>query len=80
MKKITLEDCRNLKKFFDDYCETAEQHEFISLLLVGTKLDKTLECVEEFGVSDSIQDELNAMFRVVLTAIGMDASDYAEED
>lgn len=31
MKKITLEDCRKLKEDFDNYCETAEQHEFISL-------------------------------------------------
>ena len=78
MKKITLEDCRKLKRDFDNYCETAEQHEFISLLWIGTKLDKTLECVEEFGVSDGIQDELNAMFRVVLKKIGLDVSDYAK--
>ena len=28
MKQITVEDCMQLKKKFDNYCETAEQHEF----------------------------------------------------
>ena len=49
MKIITIEDCRNLKNKFEQYCETAEQYEFVPLTILQMKLDKTLETIEKDG-------------------------------
>ena len=49
MKNITIEDCRNLKNKFEQYCETAEQYEFVPLTILQMKLDKTLETIEKDG-------------------------------
>ena len=79
MREITLEDCRKLKTHhFDKYCETAEQHEFPILLMVGTMLDKSLEEWGRTGIP--CQEEVRAMFRVVLKVTGGDASEYAEPE
>ena len=33
MKEITVQDCLELKNKFDQYCQTAEQHEFPMLAI-----------------------------------------------
>ena len=77
MKTITIEDCRNLKNKFERYCETAEQYEFVLLVILQTKLDKTLETIEKDGeIKD--QKEIRAMFRTILRIIGENGDDYAE--
>ena len=77
MKTITIEDCRNLKNKFEQYCETAEQYEFVLLVILQTKLDKTLETIERDGeIKD--QKEIRAMFRTILRIIGENVDDYAE--
>ena len=77
MKIITIEDCRSLKKKFYQYCETAEQHEFVLLVILQAKLDKTLETIEkERAIKD--QKEARAMFRTILRIIGENADDYKE--
>ena len=77
MKIITIEDCRNLKNKFERYCETAEQYEFVLLVILQTKLDKTLETIEKDGeIKD--QKEIRAMFRTILRIIGENVDDYAE--
>ena len=77
MKTITIEDCRNLKNKFERYCETAEQYEFVLLVILQTKLDKTLETIEKDGeIKD--QKEIRAMFRTILRIIGENVDDYAE--
>ena len=77
MKTITIEDCRNLKYKFEQYCETAEQYEFVLLVILQTKLDKTLETIEEEGeIKD--QKEIRAMFQTILRIIGENVDDYAE--
>ena len=77
MKTITIEDCRNLKNKFEQYCETAEQYEFVLLVILQTKLDKTLETIEKDGeIKD--QKEIRAMFRTILRIIGENVDDYAE--
>lgn len=81
MKKITLEDCKNLQKKFKEYTHHAEQHEFVSLIMIDVKLEATMEALERFpDLIDKNQDNLNAMFRVVLKAIGEDYSEYKKED
>ena len=77
MKTITIEDCRNLKNKFEQYCETAEQYEFVLLVILQTKLDKTLETIEKDGeIKD--QKEIRAMFRTILRIIGENVDDYVE--
>ena len=77
MKTITIEDCKNLKNKFERYCETAEQYEFVLLVILQTKLDKTLETIEKDGeIKD--QKEIRAMFRTILRIIGENVDDYAE--
>ena len=77
MKTITIEDCRNLKNKFERYCETAEQYEFVLLVILQTKLDKTLETIEKDGeIKD--QKEIRAMFRTILRIIGENVDDYVE--
>ena len=77
MKIITIEDCRSLKKKFYQYCETAEQHEFVLLTILQMKLDKTLETIEKDGMVKD-QKEARAMFRTILLVVGENADDYAE--
>ena len=77
MKTITIEDCRNLKNKFERYCETAEQYEFVLLVILQTKLDKTLETIEKDGeIKD--QKEIRVMFRTILRIIGENVDDYVE--
>ena len=78
MKHITVEDCRNLKKKFEKYCETAEQHEFVMLLITQFNMDETIKQIEKDGEVKN-QKDVRAMFRVVLSLIGEDKSEYEEE-
>lgn len=79
MKHITVEDCRNLKKKFEKYCETAEQHEFVMLLITQFNMDETIKQIEKDGEVKN-QKDVRAMFRVVLSLIGEDKSEYEEEE
>lgn len=78
MKQVTVADCLELRKLFEKYCETAEQHEFITLALIQSRMDKYISRLQQVGNIEN-QNEANAMFRVVLGAIGKDFSDYEEE-
>ena len=78
MKKITVADCLELQKLFEKYCDTAEQHEFIKLILIQSRMDKYISRLHHIGKIKN-QNQANTMFRVVLGAIGKDFSDYEEE-
>ena len=78
MKQVTVADCLELQKLFEKYCETAEQHEFIELALIQSRMDKYISRLQQVGKIEN-QNEANAMFRVVLGVIGKDFSDYKEE-
>ena len=78
MKQVTIEDCLELQKLFEKYCETAEQHEFIKLILIQSRMDKYISRLQQVDKIEN-QSQANAMFRVVLGAIGKDFSDYEEE-
>ncbi len=80
MKKITLEDCKNLQKKFDNYTRHAEQHEFVKLAMIDVRIDATIRALEKYPSLIEKQDDLNAMFRVVLKTIGEDYSEYKKED
>ena len=75
MKKVTVADCLELQKLFEKYCETTEQHEFIILALIQSRMDNYISRLQQVGKIED-QNEANAMFRVVLRAIGKDFSDY----
>jgi hypothetical protein len=76
-KEITVQDCEELVKKFIAYTETAEQHEFVTLVIIQSALLKTMrELRKTRDVTN--QKEARAMFRVVLKAIGEDASEYQE--
>ena len=47
MKNISIQDCYNLKKKFDKYTKTAEQHQFVQLAMIETMFNRT--CVLEFS-------------------------------
>ena len=68
---ITNEDVLNLQKEFKEYCEHAEQHEFVKLTMVDFMLERNIQNL------DSIDNVArNAMFRVIYKLIGKDYSDY----
>lgn len=78
-KNITIQDCEELVKKFIAYTETAEQHEFPILIIIQTKLYKTMREIHKTNEVPN-QKEARAMFRVVLRAIGEDISEYKEEE
>ena len=78
MKQITVADSLELQKLFQKYYETAEQHYFIKLILIQSRIDKYISRLQQVGKIEN-QKEANAMFRVILGAIGKDFSDYEEE-
>lgn len=78
-KQITIDDCRELRKKFENYCNTAQQHQFPLLLMIDLKMQATLEKVEEAGVVEN-QKDMRAMFRVVLKTIGESDEEYQEEE
>lgn len=82
MKTVTREDTIELRKNFDKYTETAEQHEFTLLFTIDRMMTRTIhECDKNKSWSDpKIQKELRAMFRVVSDIIGLDASEYKENE
>lgn len=79
MQEITVQDCEELKRKFDDYCENAEQHQFPLLLMINLKMDATLEHIRAAGKVEN-QKDTRAMFRIVLKAIGEDATKYQESE
>ncbi len=78
MKEITITDCEQLRTEFDKYLETAEQHEFVKLFVIDNKFKKTLTTYKQKGTVIN-QDEANAMFRVVLGAMGKKVSEYSKD-
>lgn len=81
MKKVTLDDCKNLQEKFKDYTKHAEQYEFLPLAMIDVRLEATIKGIEKYpNLIDERQDDLNAMFRVVLKAIGEDYSEYKKEE
>lgn len=77
-KIITIEDCLNLQKQLKKYCDSAEQHEFPLLYITDTMLNRSLEEMQKTGKIEN-QNEARAMFRVVLTLMGLDYSEYIDE-
>jgi hypothetical protein len=79
MKTITLESANELKKEFEAYTKTAEQNEFPLLLIIERKMAQTFEVIEkDASYIGENQSELRAMFRVVLSVMGKDTSEYEE--
>ena len=78
MKEITITDCEQLRTEFEKYLETAEQHEFVKLFVIDTKFSRTLAAYKQKGIVIN-QEDANAMFRVVLGAMGKDFSIYTKE-
>ena len=76
-KIITIDDCRELRKKFEGYCNNAQQHQFPLLLMIDMKMQATLEKIEEAGAVEN-QRDMRAMFRVVLKTIGESAEEYQE--
>lgn len=82
MKRITVDDCYELEKEFRTYCETAEQHEFATLLMIDMKLGSSVKKFAEESKDGIVLDQrtANTMFRVVLKVMGRDYSEYTEGD
>lgn len=80
MKTVTREDTIELRKNFDKYTETAEQHQFALLFMIDRMIAGTIqECDENKSWLDpEMQKRLRAMFRVVSDIVGLDASEYKE--
>ena len=78
MAVITVEDCLELKGRFQKYCNHAEQHEFVKLALIEMKMNKTIEKIVKVQKVED-QEDMRAMFRVVLKMIGEDYSAYQED-
>lgn len=77
-KIITIEDCLNLQKQLKEYCNSAEQHEFLLLYITDVKLQQSIEEMQKAGKIKN-QNEARAMFRAVLGLMGLDYSEYIDE-
>lgn len=79
MKQIKEEDIVELRKEFDNYTKTAEQHEYVILAMVDVNFRKTQELIKKgsYKIEDN-QKDLRAMFRVVKKVMHKDFSDYVE--
>ena len=77
MKHIEVNECYALYLKLQEYTETAEPYEFPLLALIDVNMQNTLEDYEENGIDS--QENANAMFRIVLKAIGEDYSEYEVE-
>lgn len=77
MKEITLDDVKELRKKFDAYTETAEQHEFPMLAIIDDKMQETMMRYEEAGEVTN-QEDARAMFRVVSRIIGESPREYID--
>ena len=75
MAEITVQDCEALYDRFMKYTETAEQHEFLRLLIVHEMLNGSKR-----RNWDMPQKSKRAMFRVVMKTIGGDYAQYEEEE
>ena len=78
MTVITVKDCLELKDRFRKYCNHAEQHEVMKLALIEIKMNKTIEKIVKVQKVEN-QEDMRAMFRVVLKTIGEDYSAYQED-
>jgi len=81
MKIVTREDAIELRRKFDAYTETAEQHEFVLLFIIDRMMTDTIQQCDkhEYWSDIEIQKQLRAMFRVVGDIIGLDTSEYKED-
>ena len=77
-KEITVQDAHQLYEKFRKYTETAEQYQFVYLMMIDVRMLNTLEQYDQVGITN--QKEARAMFRVVLKTIGEDASEYEEDE
>ena len=75
MAEITVQDCEALYDRFMKYTETAEQHEFLRLVIAHEMLNGSKR--RNWNMP---QKERRAMFRVVLKTIGEDYAQYREEE
>lgn len=71
MRDVTRDDCLKLQEKFEKYCETAEQHEFITLLVIQSKMEYTINNFEKMK-----QSELRSMFAVVAPIIGESVDNF----
>lgn len=78
MKEITINDCIELRNKFEKYCETAEQHESVMLIVIESSLKNTVDKMIECGKVDD-QQYVKTIFRLTLKAIGEDYSDFEME-
>ena len=68
---ITNEDVLNLQKELKEYCEHAEQHEFVKLAMVDFMLERNIQNLN--SIDNAAR---NAMFRAIYKLIGKDYSEY----
>ena len=81
MKQITEKDINKLYQKFKRYLLNAEQYEYIVLFEIDKRFDITMERIEkESDFIETHQKDLNAMFRVVLKAMGENYSNYLDEE
>lgn len=81
MKQVTEKDINKLYQKFKRYLLNAEQYEYIVLYEIDKRFDITMERIEkESDFIETHQKDLNAMFRVVLKAMGENYSDYLDEE
>ena len=76
MVNITREQCEKLRERFNDYCETAEQHEFPYLIKIESAFIATWEELD--ALIETNPKALNVMFRVVLRCIGAPAEEIEQ--
>ena len=72
-RTVTEQDLISLIEKFKTYTETAEQHEFTTLVILEILIEKT-------NVSNIVKNQkaARAMYRSIARAIGVDYSDFVD--
>lgn len=68
--KEQLDTAKQLKKKLEKYAETAEQHEFVKLMMIDIELNKTINHLEEDPNYTLSENEFQSMIRVITKIIG----------
>lgn len=68
--KEQLNTAKQLKKDFEKYTQTAEQHEFVELMMIDIELNKTINYLEEDSNHILSENEFQAMVRVITKITG----------
>ena len=81
MRKITIKECEELKKEFEEYLGTAEETSIPILKTLHQAMEVTISQLTEENINDeAIQTEVNNMFDVIEALLGKNEQEEEKEE